>query len=105
VTQADWKMASEPDGDQVMGKAQANWSPPGEARVKPMASPFGLVWGRRNRRLGPSRLLYRQRRYRHPTIKRPGRPGYLAIKDLYQKGFGGNWGGVLYTRSCQSASV
>ena len=61
--------------------------------------------GRRNRRLGPGRRAYRQRSYRHPAINRPGPPGYLAIKGLYQKGFGGNWGGVLYTRACQSASV
>ena len=67
-------------------RPRPNGVPPGKAGVKPMASPFGPCLGGRNR---PG----------------PGRPGYLAIKDLYQKGFGGNWGGILYTRACQSASA
>ena len=61
---------------------------------------------RRNRRLGPDRARSTASEATAiQSINRPGRPGYLAIKGLYQKGFSGNWGGVLYTRACQSASV
>ena len=70
-----------------------------------MASPWALVWGRRRGRIVPGRLAYRHWSQRQTTLKEPGLPLYLAIKGLYQKGFGGNWGGVAYTRSCQSASA
>jgi hypothetical protein len=53
----------------------------------------GLIAGRRGRGRRP------------PAINRPGLPGYLTIKPLYQKFFGGNWGGVAYTLACQSSSV
>jgi hypothetical protein len=69
-----------------------------------MASPGGLLGVRAGGSLWPGRLAYRPRRHRHLPINRPGRTLYLTLKPLYQKGFGGNWGGVRYTRSCQSAS-
>ena len=43
----------------------------------------------------PTELFsYQKLSHRNLSINRPGRPAYLAIKPLYQKGFGGNWGGV-----------
>jgi len=74
-------------------------------RVRSMASPLGLVWGRRPGRIVPGRLAYRHRSQRQTPLNEPGLRLYLAIKGLYQKGFGGNWGGIAYTRSCQSASA
>jgi len=66
---------------------------PGEIIRELCLEPLGLSW-----------VESRPRSHRHLSITRPGWPGYWAIKARYQKFFGGNWGGVVYTRACQSAS-
>jgi hypothetical protein len=69
-----------------------------------MASPFGLFRVRPGGSLLPGRLEYHHRSPSHMMVKGPDLPSYLAVKPLYQKFFGGNWVGVLYTLACQSAS-